>query len=48
MGLVRIGVKVGCDQLAKPAVITVPFGVGTPDAPVGLVMSTLSRLDGPE
>jgi hypothetical protein len=29
-------------------VITVPFGVGTPEAPTGLVMSSLSRLDGPE
>jgi hypothetical protein len=47
-GVIRVAVKVGCDQLPEPAVITVPFGVGTPEAPTGLVMSSLSRLDGPE
>jgi hypothetical protein len=47
-GVIRVSVKVGCDQLKEPAVITVPFGVGTPEAPTGLVMSSLSRLDGPE
>jgi hypothetical protein len=47
-GVIRVTVKVGCDQLPEPAVITVPFGVGTPEAPTGLVMSSLSRLDGPE
>lgn len=47
-GVIRVTVKVGCDQLPAPAVITVPFGVGTPEAPTGLVMSSLSRLDGPE
>jgi hypothetical protein len=47
-GVVRVAVKVGCDQLPEPAAITVPFGVGTPEAPTGLVMSSLSRLDGPE
>ncbi|MEO6411896.1 MAG: hypothetical protein ABIO48_04855 [Pedococcus sp.] len=47
-GVIRVAVKVGCDQLSAPAVITVPFGVGTPEAPTGLVMSSLSRLDGPE
>lgn len=45
--LVRISVKVGCDQLPDAAVVTVPFGVGSPQAPTGLVMSTLTRLDGP-
>ena len=45
--LVRVSVTVGCDQLAEPAVVTIPFGVGSPDAPTGLVMSTLNRLDGP-
>lgn len=47
-GVIRVAVKVGCDQLPAAAVITVPFGVGTPEAPTGLVMSSLSRLDGPE
>ncbi|NYG07820.1 hypothetical protein BJ986_002307 [Phycicoccus badiiscoriae] len=47
-GVIRVAVKVGCDQLPAPAVITVPFGVGTPEAPTGLVMSSLSRLDGPD
>jgi len=46
-GLLRVGVKVGCDQLPEPAVIVVPFGVGTEDAPTGLVMSSLDRLAGP-
>ena len=47
-GVIKVAVKVGCDQLPAPAVITVPFGVGTPEAPTGLVMSSLSRLDGPD
>lgn len=47
-GVIRVAVTVGCDQLPEPAVITVPFGVGMPDSPTGLVMSSLSRLDGPE
>ncbi len=47
-GLVRLGVKVGCDQLAAPTVMTVPIGVGSLDAPSGLVMSTVDRLDGPD
>ncbi|MEO7421050.1 MAG: hypothetical protein ABIU87_01485 [Ornithinibacter sp.] len=47
-GVVRVSVRVGCDQLPERAVISVPFGVGTPSAPTGLVMSSLSRLDGPE
>jgi hypothetical protein len=46
-GLLRVSIKVGCDQLQAPAVITVPFGVGTEQAPTGLVMSSLDRLDGP-
>ena len=46
-GLLRVSVTVGCDQLREPAVITVPLGVGTEQAPTGLVMSTLDRLDGP-
>lgn len=47
-GVIRLAVTVGCDQLPEPAVITVPFGVGMPGSPTGLVMSSLSRLDGPE
>lgn len=47
-GLVRIGVKVGCDQLDKPVVLTVPIGVGSPDSPAGLVMTTVDRIAGPD
>lgn len=47
-GVIRVSFRVGCDQLPEPAVIMVPFGVGTPEAPTGLVMSSLSRLEGPE
>jgi hypothetical protein len=47
-GVIRVTVAVGCDQLPERAVLTVPFGVGRPEAPTGLVMSSLSRLDGPE
>jgi hypothetical protein len=47
-GLLRVSLKVGCDQLREAAAITVPFGVGTEEAPTGLVMSSLDRLDGPE
>jgi|SRR5450631_287570 len=47
-GLVRVGVKLGCDQLDSPVVLSVPFKVGTPAAPSGLLMSTVDRLDGPD
>ena len=47
-GLVRIGVKGGCDQLDKPVVLSVPIGVGTADSPSGLVMTTVERIDGPD
>lgn len=47
-GLVRIGVKVGCDEITGSVVMTVPIGVGRPDAPTGLVMSSVDRLDGPD
>lgn len=47
-GLVRIGVKVGCDQLDKPVVLTVPIGVGSPGSPAGLVMTTVDRIAGPD
>jgi hypothetical protein len=46
-GLVRISFAVDCDQIAKPATVTVPIAVGTATAPTGLVMSTFSRVDGP-
>lgn len=47
-GLVTLGVSVSCDQLEAPTVIEVPLAVGTADAPAGLVMSTLNRLQGPD
>ena len=47
-GMVRVAVKVSCDQLGKPVVLTVPLKVGTPQAPVGLVMSSVDRLTGPD
>lgn len=46
-GVIQVSFKVGCDQLPDATVITVPLGVGTPDAPTGLVMSSLTRIDGP-
>ena len=46
--LVSVSVAVSCDQVPERTRITVPFGVGTPDAPSGLVMSTLRALDGPD
>lgn len=48
VGVVIVGVQVRCDQHPEVATIEVPIGVGTADRPKGLVMSTLSRLDGPE
>jgi hypothetical protein len=47
VGLVTVGIPVGCDQLPGPATVTVPIGVGTQDAPSGLVMSTLDKPVGP-
>lgn len=47
-GVVRVAVKVGCDQLDKPVVLTVPLKVGTPQEPAGLVMSSVDRLTGPD
>lgn len=47
-GLVTIGVKCGCDQLDRPVVLTVPIGVGSPDSPAGLVMTTVERIAGPD
>jgi len=47
-GLVTISVTVSCDQIAEPVTIAVPIAVGTKDAPSGLVMSTLTHVDGPQ
>ncbi len=47
-GIVRVAVKVGCDQLDKPVVLTIPLKVGTPQVPAGLVMSSVDRLTGPD
>lgn len=46
-GLVTMSLTVSCDQLEKPAAVSVPFAVGTIDAPTGLVMSTFTRPEGP-
>ncbi|GAA4116381.1 hypothetical protein GCM10022415_13390 [Knoellia locipacati] len=46
-GLVTVGVRVDCDQLREPTAVSVPFAVGTVEAPTGLVMSTFTRLSGP-
>lgn len=46
-GLVTIGLRVACDQLAEPTTLSVPFAVGTRQAPAGLVMHTFTRLAGP-
>lgn len=47
VGLVRVAVRVECDQTDGPTTITVPFAVGTQQAATGLVMQTYDRLDGP-
>ena len=47
-GLVTINVFVNCDQLEKLTPISVPIAVGTAKAPTGLVMSSLTKLRGPE
>jgi hypothetical protein len=46
-GTVRIGLTVDCDQLDAPTEVVVPLGVGTLQAPAGLVMSGLTRVEGP-
>ncbi len=46
-GLVTIGLRVSCDQIDAPTVVTVPIAVGTDKAPRGLVMSTFARPLGP-
>jgi hypothetical protein len=47
-GLVTIGVTVNCDELGKRTPVSVPIGVGSAQAPAGLVMTTFDRLDGPD
>jgi hypothetical protein len=47
-GLVTVTVPVRCDELPEGARLAVPLAVGTREAPTGLVMSTFTRLDGPE
>lgn len=46
-GVVVITVVVSCDQVADNIAIPVPLGVGTDDAPTGLVMSAFDQLQGP-
>lgn len=48
VGMVRIGVKVACDQLPGAATIEVAFAVGSADRPAGLSMSAHNRLLGPD
>lgn len=47
VGLLRVGIDVECDQVQGRQTMSVPFAVGTQDAPSGLVMQTYDRLDGP-
>lgn len=46
-GLLTVGLTVSCDQLSKPVRVAVPFAVGRADAPRGLLMATINRLDAP-
>ncbi len=46
-GLIRVSVRVQCDQTKSPVVITVPFAVGTEDRVNGLTMSTFNVVEGP-
>lgn len=48
VGMVRIEVKVACDQLAEPTKVEVAFAVGSEDRPAGLSMSAHNRLLGPD
>lgn len=47
-GLIILGVPVGCDELPDGGSVQVKFGVGTEDAPAGLVMTTFERPSGPD
>lgn len=46
-GLIRVSLRVRCDQIQSPVVITVPFAVGTKDRVTGLAMSTFDVVEGP-
>jgi hypothetical protein len=46
-GLLIVGLTVTCDEVRKPVRIGVPFAVGRPEAPRGLLMSTVNRVDAP-
>jgi hypothetical protein len=46
-GLLTVGLTVSCDELRKPYRVAVPFAVGRADAPRGLLMSTIDRIDAP-
>lgn len=46
-GLLTVGLTVTCDELPRPVRVAVPFAVGRADAPRGLLMSTINRLDAP-
>jgi hypothetical protein len=46
-GLLTVGLTVNCDQLSKPVRVAVPLAVGRADAPRGLLMATINRLDAP-
>jgi hypothetical protein len=46
-GLLTVSVSVGCDELARPTRVAVPFATGSVDSPRGLLMSTLTRVDAP-
>lgn len=46
-GVLSVGLTVGCDEVAGPVRVAVPFAVGRQRAPRGLLMSSLSRIDAP-
>jgi hypothetical protein len=46
-GILSTRLSVGCDELPRPVTVTVPFAVGRPDAPRGLLMATTDRVDAP-
>jgi hypothetical protein len=48
LGLVTVTVPVACDQVPAGAGAGVVFGVGAPDKPAGLIMSTVYRPSGPD
>lgn len=47
-GLIIVGLPVSCDQVQSGESVQVKFGVGTEEAPAGLVMTTFDRPSGPE